>query len=192
MPLLNARWVRKLVRRGGIHYCRRHLAPTDAPVITRRSSLRRGLSALHCAALSKNPEFLQLFLTFGVDVNVKDKTGWTPLMYAASKGQLQNLKHLLQAGADTLVRDKFGTAASDLSDEFKFPECHALLQDYEGRQHQPQPPKEWKAQRVPRRTKPLAPASGLWQYFFFFNCFAFHIVVFFAYRCQRFAWHFTP
>eukprot|EP00042_Codosiga_hollandica_P018319 m.53643 g.53643 ORF g.53643 m.53643 type:complete len:56 (+) comp48607_c0_seq14:157-324(+) len=40
MPLLNARWVRKLVRRGGIHYCRRHLAPTDAPVITRRSSLR--------------------------------------------------------------------------------------------------------------------------------------------------------
>eukprot|EP00042_Codosiga_hollandica_P018320 m.53594 g.53594 ORF g.53594 m.53594 type:complete len:150 (+) comp48607_c0_seq3:157-606(+) len=73
MPLLNARWVRKLVRRGGIHYCRRHLAPTDAPVITRRSSLRRGLSALHCAALSKNPEFLQLFLTFGVDVNVKDK-----------------------------------------------------------------------------------------------------------------------
>lgn len=44
----------------------------------------------------------------GANVNVKDKDGWTPLHWAASRGLNETCNILIQHGANVKVRDKYG------------------------------------------------------------------------------------
>lgn len=53
-------------------------------------------SALMMAALSGNEELARTLIVKGADVN---KTGWTPLHYAATKGHLRMIKLLLEQSA---------------------------------------------------------------------------------------------
>jgi uncharacterized protein len=53
-------------------------------------------SALMMAALSGNEELARALITKGADVN---KTGWTPLHYAATKGHIRIIKLLLEESA---------------------------------------------------------------------------------------------
>lgn len=53
-------------------------------------------SALMMAALSGNEELARTLMTKGADVN---KTGWTPLHYAATKGHIKIIKLLLEKSA---------------------------------------------------------------------------------------------
>lgn len=53
-------------------------------------------SALMMAALSGNEELARVLMTKGADVN---KTGWTPLHYAATKGHIRIIKLLLEKSA---------------------------------------------------------------------------------------------
>ena len=52
------------------------------------ASSHDGVTPLHCAATSLKGklEVLELFLKYGVDINVKDKNGMTALFHAATKG----------------------------------------------------------------------------------------------------------
>jgi ankyrin repeat protein len=50
-------------------------------------------------------------LTSAGDVNVKDRRGATPLMYAASVGSVEAVKLLLAAGADAKVKNSFDATA---------------------------------------------------------------------------------
>ena len=47
---------------------------------------------------------LQMLIDAGANVNLADKNGVTPLMFAASKGLTEDVKALIHAGADVNVR----------------------------------------------------------------------------------------
>jgi ankyrin repeat protein len=58
-----------------------------------------GLPALVHAAKTGNAQFVELLLG-GVDVDVRDACGWTPLHWAASRGNADVAQMLIRAGAD--------------------------------------------------------------------------------------------
>ena len=64
---------------------------------------------------------LQMLIDAGANVNLADKNGVTPLMFAASKGLTEDVKALIHAGADVNVRLSDGRTALDVaqSDEVK-------------------------------------------------------------------------
>ena len=68
-----------------------------------------GRSALHWAASRSSVEVVAALLAADVvedvGLNVGDDAGWTPLMLAASAGQLASIDALLAAGADANVRN---------------------------------------------------------------------------------------
>ena len=68
---------------------------------------------------------MEMLITCGVDVNKKDKDGWTPLHYAANRGHVDVVKILLKNKADkTLKTNDGGTALDWASNE----EIKQLLQ----------------------------------------------------------------
>jgi hypothetical protein len=59
-----------------------------------------GVTALHIAAATDQPEVIRLLIERGAAVNSRTRLGFTPLHWAASKDSLQSLSVLLAAGAD--------------------------------------------------------------------------------------------
>ena len=53
-----------------------------------------GMTPLHFAAMGGKLEVLELFLKYGVDINVKDKNGMTALYHAATKGNMAACRFL--------------------------------------------------------------------------------------------------
>jgi ankyrin repeat protein len=73
-----------------------------------RSSLQdysEALSALGSAASDNQFDAVQVFLDEGVDLNVQDTSGMTPLVWAAYGGRLEMAKCLVGAGAVVDVPD---------------------------------------------------------------------------------------
>ena len=71
-----------------------------------------GWSALHFAATYSSPEIIEYLLSLGMTVNMTSKTGQTPLMCACYKGgRLDNIKRLLELGADIQQLDYKGWSA---------------------------------------------------------------------------------
>ncbi|MHA1938945.1 MAG: ankyrin repeat domain-containing protein, partial [Candidatus Thorarchaeota archaeon] len=66
------------------------------------------ISTIHIAAFVGNLERLQSFIEAGIDVNVKDETGMTPLFRAVSGGHADVVKVLFNAGADVNSGNKQG------------------------------------------------------------------------------------
>ena len=64
-----------------------------------------------------------LLATDKVNVNATDDFGWTPLMMAVAKNELEIIRMLLAAGADRAARDRKGLTAVS----FASPEAKALL-----------------------------------------------------------------
>jgi ankyrin repeat protein len=54
---------------------------------------------------------LKTLLSQGVDINLKDSHGATPLMYAAASGSTEVMKLLIGAGADVNAKNSFGATA---------------------------------------------------------------------------------
>ncbi|MFU7501455.1 MAG: ankyrin repeat domain-containing protein [Candidatus Tisiphia sp.] len=63
------------------------------------------ITLLHYAALVDNQHAVQLLLSYGAKVNVKDKTGSMPIHYATSPNVV---RLLIDHGADTNVKDDQG------------------------------------------------------------------------------------
>lgn len=60
---------------------------------------------------------IELFLEKGAYVNQTAKTGTTPLMQAAYKGNLELVELFLKYGADLKLKDKTGKTALDMAKE---------------------------------------------------------------------------
>ncbi|WP_310620051.1 ankyrin repeat domain-containing protein [Flexibacterium corallicola] len=71
-----------------------------------------GHTALHHAAYkAKNTNVLSYLIEHGIDINSVNKNGQTPLIRAARRGNFENMKLLLSAGANTtLIDDNNNTA----------------------------------------------------------------------------------
>jgi ankyrin repeat protein len=80
-------------------------------------SVRRGLEAEHVeyseagffrAVESGNESAIRLFLQAGVDINLRNKAGWTPLMVATFSSNEHAANMLLDVGAKADVQDRHG------------------------------------------------------------------------------------
>jgi RNA polymerase sigma factor (sigma-70 family) len=71
--------------------------------------------ALESVALESQLSLLELLLVDGVNVNVPDANGQTPLHWAAQNGHLEAVELLLKNGADPTSRDRSGNTPLQLA-----------------------------------------------------------------------------
>ena len=50
-------------------------------------------------------DYIRVLISEGADVNARSRSGWTPLMYAASNSNLEIVQLLLEKGADVNARN---------------------------------------------------------------------------------------
>ena len=76
----------------------------------------KGNSALHWAVFCNSKQTVDYLIYFNIDVNLKDNDGWTALMYAVRYSEsYECVEELLQAGADSTIRNNYGSSAIILS-----------------------------------------------------------------------------
>lgn len=90
---------------------------------------KNGVTLLMKAAKSGNDWDVRTLLSSGADVNLRDKDGWTALMYAARyQNSLNIVNMLIEKGAHVRVRNKFNaTPLLMAADYSKNPEILAVL-----------------------------------------------------------------
>jgi len=66
---------------------------------------------IQVAAYAGRLDDVKQLLSEGVDINSKDKAGWTPLIAAASAGRKDVVSYLLENGADVNAQTKGGDTA---------------------------------------------------------------------------------
>ena len=91
-----------------------------------------GKTLLMDAAKDGNDWKIKALLTSGADVNLKDKDGWTALMYAVRyNGNMNCVDLLIEAGADVKAVNKYGTSALVLAANYNSnPEILKKLLNY--------------------------------------------------------------
>ncbi|THF98008.1 hypothetical protein TEA_007557 [Camellia sinensis var. sinensis] len=82
------------------------LSSADPSVTGINSADEEGWAPLHSASSSGNVEIVEILLSSGADVNLKNDGGRTALYYAASKGWLKIVEILLSHGAKINLKDK--------------------------------------------------------------------------------------
>ena len=83
--------------------------------------------SIYWAALANDVNMAKYYIDHGESINIVDKHGLSPLMYAADKGNYEVTKLLLESGADPFLKSKSGAFAIDLSKTVKERE---LLRSY--------------------------------------------------------------
>jgi ankyrin repeat protein len=84
------------------------------------------------AARLGNTRIIEALLFEGIDVNVKDKDGWTALMWAAYKCHYDIVDLLLKNGADINMKNENGKTAFLIAEGGMHYEITELLKEYEG------------------------------------------------------------
>uniref|UniRef100_A0A8C4NFG0 Protein phosphatase 1 regulatory subunit n=1 Tax=Eptatretus burgeri TaxID=7764 RepID=A0A8C4NFG0_EPTBU len=78
---------------------------------------KSGGSALHVAAAKSYVDVLKLLIQTGMDINVRDNDGWTPLHAAAHWGKEEACHILVENLCDMHAVNKVGQTAFDVADE---------------------------------------------------------------------------
>ncbi|CAF1296860.1 unnamed protein product [Adineta ricciae] len=88
-----------------------------------------GGTVLHFAAagMVDSPNCVDILIKAGLDVNIKDQRGNTPLMVACFFNKPNIVKSLVAAGADKTIQNNEGKDAAALCDERENTECKAAL-----------------------------------------------------------------
>jgi hypothetical protein len=99
------------------------------------STDKRGNTALNCAALFLEKEYVQRLLDAGANVNLRGEHGRTALMlvsyYAEKNSDIEIVELLLAAYADTSITDNYGYDAYSLASYLNnVPEITLLLKSY--------------------------------------------------------------
>jgi ankyrin repeat protein len=93
-----------------------------------------GINLLHWATITNRPAVIPLLAATGLSVDAADARGYTPLMYAASIdfGEMEALRALLAAGADTRATNEDGRTALDLARRHGHRQMAAVLEPSSG------------------------------------------------------------
>ena len=100
------------------------------PTIQGRDYIQRflkPLSGIHVASAFGLISIILKLLKKGVNVNIHDATGWTPLTWAVSKGCVSTARLLLLKGADGLLGDKSGRIPIHHSAQLGYKDITELL-----------------------------------------------------------------
>jgi len=84
------------------------------------------------AARLGNTKIIETLLFEGIDVNVKDKDGWTALMWAADKCHFDVVELLLKNGANINMKNKNGKTAFLIAEEGMNLKIVERLKEYDG------------------------------------------------------------
>jgi len=74
---------------------------------------------LFLAIEQKNTDTAIELLSFGIDLNVQDENGFTPLMYAVAVDDIKLVRHLVMYGADVKLKSQYGRTAFDYAKKLK-------------------------------------------------------------------------
>lgn len=86
-----------------------------------------GNTVLHIAAYSNNYSAIKSFLQRGINPNVTNNEGETPIMFAILHKSIQIVELLIQYGADLTIQDKNGMQIFDYLISFKNEEIENLI-----------------------------------------------------------------
>ena len=82
-----------------------------------KNGIGNSIPPLHIAAEENQEEIVDYLISQNININKKDASGRTALMYAASEGNSNIVKKLVSAGAQTLVVDSYGLMARDYAED---------------------------------------------------------------------------
>ncbi|HTM63304.1 MAG TPA: ankyrin repeat domain-containing protein [Gammaproteobacteria bacterium] len=112
------------------------ICPSMVPIILKISDLninavnKSKYSALHYAVKHKSPRcnyVPQLLATPGIQIDLQNLKGYTPLMLAAKKGDSDSFTALLDAGADLNKKDLAGINARKIAELFRHKEIIDII-----------------------------------------------------------------
>jgi ankyrin repeat protein len=86
--------------------------------------------SMHEAALNGQLEMVKDLLGKGLNVNLKDQDGRTPLMYASFNGHVEIIQLLIDKGAQVNVFDSYGRTPLMMASSGPYPEAVKFLLDH--------------------------------------------------------------
>ena len=105
-----------------------NLLPNGSKVEIPRNSDEYGATALFNAILKSRVHMVESLFKHGVDVNVQNSDGMSPLMAAASIGNVDIVRLLLVNGAELQAVNTLGETARDVAERFCHTEAANFLQ----------------------------------------------------------------
>ena len=88
-----------------------------------------GRRALNYAALGNNSEMIQALLDAGANVNLANRSGFTPLMHAAERGSTDAAKILIKSGASTSAKSRRGQTALRIAELRQHEDTATVIRD---------------------------------------------------------------
>lgn len=88
-------------------------------------------AAIHNYARAGNLEGVEKELAKGININLKNKDGLTPLMYASANGAIDTVKELLEnSNINVNIQNEYGDAALDLAKKYNYQNIAKMIEDY--------------------------------------------------------------
>ena len=109
-----------------------NLLPNGSKVELPRSDNDYNATALFSAILKSRVALLGSLLKSGIDVNVRNTDGMTPLMAAASTGNLEIIRLLLAKNANSAATNKLEENAAAIALRSGHPQAASLLSAHKG------------------------------------------------------------
>lgn len=104
-----------------------NLLPNGNKVEAARSDAEYGATAMFNAILKRRLPMVESLLRTGIDVNIRDGRGMTPLMAAAATGDLEIVRFLLKKKAAPQLKSSTGETAYEIARRAGFSDVAALL-----------------------------------------------------------------